>query len=100
MRKQARRADARPWIESGAKVGIRTYRKRYGVDQYTAYDDLRALGLRLTPGDAQWLVRPDPVPKRREEPDERMLIGDQRMFVVGCTPNGVPYGPVEDIAYD
>ena len=45
MRKQARRAEARNWIRSGATVSMRTYRKRYSVDQYTAYDDLRALGI-------------------------------------------------------
>jgi predicted DNA-binding transcriptional regulator YafY len=69
MRKQARRTDARNWIRSGATVSIRTYRKRYGVDGYTAYDDLHALGVPLTPGDEQWAVRPGIVPKRREEPD-------------------------------
>jgi hypothetical protein len=28
-----------------------------------------------------------------------VIIGDQRMFVVGYTPGGMPYGPVEDIGY-
>jgi hypothetical protein len=197
MRKQARRADARNWIRSGEAVSIRTYRKRYGVDHYTAYDDLRALGVPLTPGDEQWAVRPGCVPKPREEPDaddewriavarlpsrpsratrkraarqarhdaardwirsgakkldvrtyarrfgvdrytayadlraigfplgaeaerwavrppkapkrelprhepeeEWIIIGDQRMFVVGSTSGGAPFGYVEDIEYD
>lgn len=174
---QARRAEARDWIRSGARVSIRKYRKRYGVDQYTAYDDLRALGVALTPGDEQWAVRPAPgrprpsranrrrtakqarhdaarrwiasgatkvnvrtyarqfgvdrytayadlraigfpldpdaerwaarspkAPKRQrpqyEPENEWIIVGDQRMFVVGYTSGGAPYGYVEDIDYD
>lgn len=47
MRKTQRRASAREWIRSGANVTIQTYTKRYGVDRYTAHDDLTALGVPL-----------------------------------------------------
>jgi hypothetical protein len=31
--------------------------------------------------------------------DEWIIIGDQRMFVVGYAPGGAPYGYVEEIEY-
>jgi hypothetical protein len=47
MRRQARRESCRTWIASGAAVSIKTYARRYGVDQYTAYEDLTAIGFGL-----------------------------------------------------
>ena len=104
MRKQSRRDSSRDWIRSGAKVSIKAYARRYGVDKYTAYDDLRAIGFPLTPGDEQWAERPLPVPKRRQrplqDPDDDLFqwmdVGGQRMWVVGYTPGGMPYGLTED----
>ena len=46
MRRQARRESSRAWIASGATVTIKTYARRYGVDRYTAYEDLAAIGFR------------------------------------------------------
>lgn len=102
MRKQARRHSARHWIASGASVTIKTYAKWYGVDRYTAYDDLLAIGFPLTPKDALWAVRPPPVPKRPPpEPElddlEWIWVGDQCMFVVGYTAGGAPFGYVEGL---
>jgi len=44
MRQQQRRDSAGAWIVSGATITVKAYAKRYGVDRYTAYDDLTALG--------------------------------------------------------
>jgi hypothetical protein len=67
-------------------------------------EDLTAIGFRLGPGDNRWAVRPAPAPNRPPaEPadvpadfDEGWVwIGDQRMFVVGYTPGGAPYGWID-----
>jgi hypothetical protein len=101
LRQQARRESARAWVESGAPVSVKAFARRYGVDRYTAYADLIAIGLGLPLGDNRWAVRAAPTPKRPPaEPagfDEGWVwIGDQRMFVVGYTPGGAPYGWIDD----
>ena len=101
MRQQARRESAGAWFASGAPVSVKAFARRYGVDRYTAYADLIAIGVRLAPGDHRWAVRPAPAPKRPPaEPadfDERWVwIDDQRMFVVGYTPGGAPYGWIDN----
>ena len=105
MRQHARRESARAWVASGAPVSVKAFARRYGVDCYTAYADLIAIGVRLAPGDNRWAVRPAPAPKRPPaEPadvpadfDEGWVwIGDQRMFVVGYTPGGTPYGWIDN----
>ena len=93
MRQQARRESALAWVAPVAPVSVKGFARRYGVDCYTAYADLIAIGLRLGPGDHRWAVRPAPAPKRPPaEPvdfDEGWVwIGDQRMFVVGYTLYG------------
>lgn len=97
MRRQTRRASARDWIRSDAAVSVRTYAKRYGVDRYTAYDDLLAIGFPLTPDDERWAVRPVPA---TDGMFEWTVVGDQRIWVVGYTSGGMPYGLVEEIEYD
>ena len=101
MRQRARRASARVWVASGAPVSVKAFARRYGVDCYTAYADLIAIGVRLASGDDRWAVRPASAPKRPPaEPadfDEGWVwIGDQRMFVVGYTPGGAPYGSIDN----
>jgi len=103
MRKLQRRDSARGWIESGAKVTIKTYVKRYGVDRYTAYEDLTALGFPLPPSAEAWSRRPDPTPRRRTadeqdgfDDDMWINIDGRRMFVVDYTPGGAPIGVFED----
>lgn len=99
--RRERRSSARSWIDSGARVSVPTHARRYGVDCYTAYADLLAVGFRLTPEDDRWAVRPPRSAKRWPgvEPAidemEWVWLGDQRMVVVGHTPAGVPYGYVE-----
>jgi hypothetical protein len=71
------------------------------VDRYTAYEDLLFIGFAFPSGDTRWSVRPAPTSKRpRTEPvdleGDWIWIDDQRMFVVGRTPGGAPYGWVED----
>ena len=86
-------------------MSVKAFARRYGVDCYTAYADLIAIDVRLAPSDNRWAVRPAPAPKRPPaEPadvpadfDEGWVwIGDQRMFVVGYTPGGAPYGWIDN----
>src|SRR6202035_2108892 len=58
MRRQARRESSRAWIASGAAVTINTYARRYGVDRYTAHEDLTAIGFPLPDSAQQWAHRP------------------------------------------
>ena len=107
MRKAARRESARAWIRSGAAVSIKAYGKRYGVDRYTAHDDLLGIGFALGPADSRWALRPPSgPPKRRTDPDADMdpdaemaciRDGDEIMFVVGHTAGGAPFGYVSDV---
>jgi hypothetical protein len=50
MRQHARRESARAWVASGAPVSVKAVARRYGVDCYTAYADLIAVGVRLDAG--------------------------------------------------
>ena len=65
MRRQARRESSRAWIASGATVSIKTYARRYGVDRYTAYQDLTAIGFPLPDSARRWTHRPPPQPRQR-----------------------------------
>lgn len=102
MRQRQRRDSAREWICSGAAVSVKTYARRYGVDHYTAYDDLTALGFPLPAVAQRWAQRPPAAPRRRAdcaEPgqDEPWIMVDGRsFFVVGYTSGGAPYGMFED----
>jgi hypothetical protein len=102
MRKAARRDSAKAWIGSGAVVSVKAYAKRYGVDKYTAYEDLVAVGFPLGERDAHWAQRPPPLPRRREEVATEPIEGwipycGEYMYVVGYTPGGAPFGYVGDI---
>jgi hypothetical protein len=108
MRQQQRRGSARGWIASGAVVTIKTYTRRYGVDRYTAYDDLTALGVRL-PSSAQHRSQrpsPPPRPRRRAASDtspldtDSIILDGKPFFVAGYTSAGFPYGIFEDEMHD
>jgi hypothetical protein len=99
MHRQGRRESARAWIASGAAVTITTYARRYGVDRYTAYQDLTAIGFPLPDSAQQWAHRPPPRPRPhrpaapRPLPDNDWITMDGRpYFVAGYTPGGAPYG--------
>jgi hypothetical protein len=99
MRRQARRESARAWIASGAPVTIEAHARRYGVDRYTAYEDLAAIGFPLPDSAQRWAHRPPPQPRPprratpRALPDDGWIMMDERpYFVAGCTPGGAPYG--------
>jgi hypothetical protein len=104
MRQQARRGVGPGVGCVGRPVSVKAFARRYGVDCYdcyTAYADLVAGGCGLAPGDNRWSVRPAPAPKRpAAEPadfDEGWVwIGDHRMFVVGYTSGGAPYGWIDN----
>jgi hypothetical protein len=107
MRKQARLDSARAWVRTAARVTVGTYAKRYGVDRYTAYEELTAIGFPLPATAAKWARRPPPVPRkagrRADELDDTRFaapdwvwVGDRRMFVVGHTAGGAPFGLWED----
>jgi hypothetical protein len=102
MRQRQRRDSARAWIGSGAAVNVKAYAKRYGVDRYTAFDDLAALGFPLPASTQQWAQRPPSTPRPRPErrvvhDDNSWIILDGRpFFVVGYTTGGAPYGSFAD----
>jgi hypothetical protein len=84
-----------------------SYAKRYGVDRYTAYDDLTAMNFPSPAAAARWAQRPPAIPSRtrrhtNEFDDKRVgdldwvWVGDQRMFVVGHTCGGAPFGCYTD----
>jgi hypothetical protein len=81
---------------------VRAYAKRYGVDPYTAYDDLMAVGFPLPPSATRWAQRPPPAPRpaatqRADGLDDWWILLDGRKFlVVGHTSGGAPYGIFED----
>jgi hypothetical protein len=76
---------------------VSAYAKRYGVDRYTAYDDLTALGYALPASASRWANRPSADPGRRarrcvvDQADDEWWIMDGRLFfAVGYTPGGAP----------
>jgi hypothetical protein len=103
MRKRQRRDSAGEWIKSGAKVTVKAYAKRYGVDMYTAYEDLMAVAFPLPPSAERWAQRPPPTPRRvAEHPtddvdaDWWITLDGRTFFVAGYTSGGAPYGIYED----
>ncbi len=104
MRQRQRRDSARAWIGSGAAITVKAYAKRYGVDRYTAYDDLTALGFQLPVAAQQWAHRPPstPRPRRQRRPvpfadeDLWIMLDGRLFFVVGHTPGAAPYGIFAD----
>ena len=102
LRKPVRLDSARVWVRSGARVTVKTYAKWYGVDRYTAHEELTAIGFPLPATASQWARRPPPVPREGhrpiDEPDDPdwVWVGDRRMFVVGYTAGGAPFGCWED----
>jgi hypothetical protein len=103
MRQRQRRDSAREWIRSGAAVTVKSYAKRYGVDGYTAYDELTALGFALPDSARRWAQRPPATPRGCGKPsddqvdDEWWIILDGRsFFVAGYTSGGAPYGMFDD----
>ena len=103
MRQEQRRASARDWVRTSPAVTVGIYAKRYGVDRYTAYEDLTAIGFALPATAQRWSRRPPAVPRRRRTPpaaeplDESLIMLDGRMFfVAGYTSGGAPYGAFID----
>jgi hypothetical protein len=96
MRRQARRESCRAWIASGATVTIKAYARRYGVDRYTACEDLTAIGFPLPDSARRRAHRP---PRRRRFAAPRALLDDDWImidgrpyFAAGYTSGGAPYG--------
>jgi hypothetical protein len=97
-----RRDSAREWIRSGATITLKSYAKRYGVDRYTAYDDLTALGFALPASAQRWAQRPLSKPRRAPGGEDGLVdnswivLDGRRFFVAGFTSGGMPYGIFED----
>jgi hypothetical protein len=108
MRQQQRRESARGWTGSGATVTIKTYARRYGVDRYTAYEDLTAIGFPLPAAAQHWAHRPPPTPRPRRQPAtdtapldcDWIMLDGRAFFVAGYTSGGFPYGIYEDEMHD
>jgi len=102
VRKQQRRDSARAWINSGATVTLKAYAKRYGVNRYSAYDDLTALESILPATAQHWATRAPATPRRSStQPvgdfdDGWIMLDGRRFFVAGYTPGGAPYGVFDD----
>jgi hypothetical protein len=85
-------------------VSVKAFARRYGVDCYTAYADLIAIGFRLAPGDNRWAVRPAPAPTGRPPNLLISLLISMRVgsesatnaCVVCYTPGGAPYGWIDN----
>ena len=95
MRKRQRRDSAREWINSGAKVTVKAYAKRYGVDMYTAYEDLTLSALPFSHPAERCAQRPPPNSRRVAEhltddvDDHWWIMLDGRLFfVAGYTSGG------------
>src|SRR5258708_31472102 len=103
MRQRQRRDSGREWIRTGGGVSVKSYANRYGVDRYTAYDDLTALGFVL-PDSAQQRAQhppatPHPTTERAADQvdDDWWIMLDGRLFfVAGYTSGGAPYGMFAD----
>ena len=108
LRRPARLIAARAWISrwmsAGRQVRAGDYAARYGVDRYTAHQEMVMLKVPIAPGDRRYAVRPPPpAGVRRRQPSQPVqetldLIewGGQMMLVVGYTSGGAPYGPSEE----
>jgi hypothetical protein len=103
MRKPARLDSARTWIRFGARVTVRAHAKHYGVDRYTAYEDLSAIGARCLPARSNGQRPPAVSRKRRRRTDEFddvdhewIWVDSRRMFAVDYTAGGAPFGCYED----
>ena len=102
MRWRQRSDSAREWIRTGATITVKSYAKRYGVDRYTAYEDLTALGFALPDSAQQWAQRPAVTPRRAAERDVDqvddwwIMLDGRLFFVAGYTSNGAPYGMFAD----
>ena len=106
MRRPARLESARAWLASDVPVTVGLYARRYGVDRYTASEELTRLGAALPASAARWAVRRPSVPKARKQrvpdpPRADVPLGDApgwvewggvRVFAVGFTAGGAPYG--------
>lgn len=72
LRRPARLDSVRDWIRSGAQVSMKTYAKRHGVDRYTAYEELTAIGFPLPATASKWAQRPTPVPRKKRRPTDEL----------------------------
>ena len=87
-----------PGSDGPAARARRAKKSRYGVDRYTAYEDLTAIGFPLPDSARQRAHRPPPQPRPRRSANSRALLDDwiiidgRPYFVAGYTPGGAPYG--------
>lgn len=109
MRKEQRRNSARHWVRSNPTVTVGDYARRYGVDRYTAYEELTAIGFALPATARRWSTRPPAVPRLRKAPpapvfephnDLWIMLDGRRYFVAGYTSGGAPYGVFVDEMLD
>jgi hypothetical protein len=89
-------------MSAGRQVRAGDYAARYGVDRYTAHQEMVMLEVPFAPGDRRYAVRPPPRPRvrRRQSPEpvhetpDLIEWGGRLMFVVGYTSGSAPYGPI------
>lgn len=107
MARPARLDSARAWIAQWTaaerQVKARDFAARYGVDRYTAYQEMTILGLPIPPDDERYAVRPPPRPRVRRraaepEPSPPQIIEwcGHLIMVMGWTEGGAPHGLGQD----
>lgn len=85
------------------KVTVSAYVRRFGVDRFTAYADLTAIGVVLPASEQKWASRPPSIPRRKADrlvdnanDSDWIVLDGRRFFVAGHTPAGLPFGVFED----
>jgi hypothetical protein len=78
-------------------------RQGYGVDRYTAFDGLSALGFEPPTSEQRWVHRPPAIAPRKAEPGADatdgacwIMLDGRLLFVAGCTSGGAPYGTLAE----
>jgi hypothetical protein len=91
-------------MSAGRQVRAGDYAARYGVDRYTAHQEMVMLEVPIAPGDRRYAVRPPPPARVRQRQPSRPALetpdliewGGNSICVVGYTSGGAPYGPSEE----
>ena len=105
FRRSQRRQSARSWLDTyDGKNVVKAYRKRYGVDWPTAFEELALLGVEIDPAYKEAVLRTvqreidvrREKQRRRQAGRERAVRGwdqdDRFAVIIGHTSGGAPYG--------
>jgi hypothetical protein len=104
MKRAQRLQSAQAWLATyqGKKIG-RDYRRRYGVDWPTAFNELEMLDVAIDPGYKKRVLQSEEarlVAKRRKKAEREAKLeaapgydqDEHFAFIMGYTSGGFPYG--------